>query len=529
LAFNVNNYVKMGQEWVIGVSDNDNVDFTQFSHSTNILGICRTGLPILFFCLPLLLAGFSAAASSSWHAGPLFDQFELTLDSGHRTEAVGPLFYIEQKETMHTWAIPPLITYAQDPAVGLRELDFVYPVISFDWYGDQFRWQFFQLLSFAGGESGTETNRNRFTLFPVYFQQRSSDPAENYTALFPFYGHLKNRLFRSEVFWVMWPLYCQTRKRDVITDNYLVPFFHLRHGDGLEGWQLWPLMGREQKSVTTKTNSFGDMESVPGHRNLFVLWPIFYNERAGIGSDNPDWQQGMLPFYSFQRSPQRDSTTVIWPFFSRIHDREKKYEEWDAPWPFIEFAHGEGKNAARVWPFYSHVRSPTLQNGFLMWPIYKYEGITSAPLERHRDRIVFYLYNDIREKNTETGLSQRRIDLWPLFTSRRRFDGSTRLQIFAPLEIFTAGSHKIERDYSPLWSVWRSERNAKTGASSHSLLWNLYRHESAPERKRVSALFGLFDYQAEGKKRRWRIAYIPFGSKMRSKETTMAAGAKSDK
>jgi hypothetical protein len=419
------------------------------------------------------------------------------------------------------------MSYAKDPAVGLREFNLVYPIVTFDHYGDQFRWQFFQLLSFAGGESGTETNRNRFTLFPVYFQQRSSDPAENYTAVFPFYGHLKNRLFRTEIFWVMWPLYCQTTKRDFVTDNYLVPIFHLRHGDGLQGWQVWPLVGREEKTVTTKTNMWGDLESVPGHRNLFVMWPIFYNERAGIGSDNPDWQQGLLPFYSFQRSANRDSTTVIWPFFSRIHEREKKYEETDAPWPFIEFAHGEGKNAARVWPFYSHVRSPTLQNGFLLWPIYKYDAINSPPLERRRDRILFYLYNDIREKSTETGLSRRRTDLWPLFTRQRRPDGSTRLQILAPLEVFTMGSHKIERDWSPVWSVWRSERKAKTGATSQSLLWNLYRHETAAQHKRVSALFGLFDYQAEGKYRRWRVAYIPFGSKPPTAEASVAAGLQS--
>jgi hypothetical protein len=465
-------------------------------------------LRLLPFCA--LIPG---AFGASWHAGPLYDDFNLTLDPGRRAEAAGPLFYIEQKETLHTWALPPLMSYATDPAVGLREFDFVYPLLTFDWYGDQFRWQFFQLLSYAGGPLGNETNRNRFTLFPLYFQQRSSDPEENYTALIPFYGRLKNRLFRTEIFLVMWPLYCQTRKRDVVTDNYLVPFFHLRHGDGLQGWQLWPLVGHEQKSVTTRTNSFGDLESIPGHENLFVLWPIYYNERAGIGSDNPDWQQGLLPFYSFERSPNRDSTTVIWPFFSHVDDRAKKYSERDAPWPFIEFARGEGKHADRVWPFYSRVRSPTLGNGFLLWPIYKYDEIHSPPLERRRDRILFYLYNDIREKSTETGLERRRLDLWPLFTHQRRIDGGTRLQILAPLEIFTLGSHKIERDWSPVWSVWRSEHNAKTGAGSQSLLWNLYRHETAPEHKRVSALFGLFQYQAEGNNRRWRIAYIPFGGK----------------
>ena len=41
----------------------------------------------------------SASGSDALHAGFLFDEFDLTLAPGHRTEAVGPFFYSEQKET----------------------------------------------------------------------------------------------------------------------------------------------------------------------------------------------------------------------------------------------------------------------------------------------------------------------------------------------------------------------------------------------------------------------------------------------
>ena len=109
----------------------------------------------------------------------------------------------------------------------------------------------------------------RFTLFPIYFQQRSPDTNENYTALVPFYGHLKDRLFRDEIFFVMFPIYSETRKRDVVTDNYLFPFFDLRHGDGLHGWQFWPLVGAEHKDVTTRTNGFGETEIIGGHDKFF--------------------------------------------------------------------------------------------------------------------------------------------------------------------------------------------------------------------------------------------------------------------
>jgi hypothetical protein len=468
-------------------------------------------------CLVLLGLGLAGSVSpdiaraESLHAGPLFDEFDLTFAPGHRTEAVGPFFYSEQKVKQRIWAVPPLFSYARSPETESEEFDFLYPLMTYDRYGEQYRWQFFQLLSFAGGPTQQETSRNRFSLFPVYLQQRSSDTNQNYTSVFPIYGHLMNRLFRDDIVFVMWPLYSRTRKRDVVTDNYLVPIFSFRHGDGLHGWQFWPLAGKEHKDVTTQTNGFNDVKTISGHDSFFALWPLFFNDESGIGTTNPQWQQGSIPAYCLLRSPQRDSTTIIWPFFNYIDDREMKYREWDAPWPLIVFARGEGKTTTRVWPLYSRAHNATLESEFYLWPIYKYNRQNSDQLDRRRTRICFYLYSDLKEKNTETDATLRRIDFWPFFTHRHDFNGNSRLQILAPLEPILPASKSIERDYSPLWSVWRSENNPRTGAASQSLLWNLYRHEATPDTKKCSLLFGLFQYHSSPKGKRVRLFYIPLG------------------
>ena len=39
-----------------------------------------------------------------------------------------------------------------------------------------------------------------------------------------------------------------------------------------------------------------------------------------------------------------------------------KYREWDAPWPLIVFARGEGKTTTRVWPLYSRAHNATLES-----------------------------------------------------------------------------------------------------------------------------------------------------------------------
>jgi hypothetical protein len=451
----------------------------------------------------------SAVGRDAPSIGPLFDEFDLTLEVGHRTEALGPFFYSETQDTQRTWAIPPFFSHTTDPATESEEYDFCYPIVTYDRFGEQTRWHIFQLLSFARGPTQKESFRDRFTLFPIYFQQRSADPKENYTAVFPIYGHLKNRMFRDEIFFVLFPLYGQSRKADVVTDNYLYPFFHLRHGDHLTGWQFFPLVGAERKDPTTQTNGFGDIQTIGGHKEFFVLWPFFFDYKAGIGTANPEHTQGSIPAYSFLRSPQRDSTTVLWPFFSVVNDREKKYREWEAPWPLVVFARGEGKTANRVFPFFSRAHTPILESDFYLWPVYTYHRVHSDPLDRERTRIFFFLYSDLTEKNTETGAALRRIDCWPLFTYHRDFTGKSRLQVLALLEPYLPTTKSIERDYSQVWSLWRSERNPRTGATSQSLLWNLYRRDMTRTTRKSTVLFGLFQSQTDDAGKRVRVCFIP--------------------
>ena len=465
---------------------------------------------------PLLCASlgaiFSASAQPDWlNAGLLFDDFPLTLTDGHRTEALGPFFRFEEKDTQQQWAVPPLGSYTRDLRTDFSEFDLAYPILTYDRFGREYRWQIFQVFSLGGGQDQTEDMTRRFSLFPFYFQQRSTDPGKNYTALLPFYGHLKNRLFRDEIKFVMMPIYAQSRKSDVVTDNWLYPVFHSRHGNGLHGRQVWPLVGHEHKEITMKTNIWGGEEIIGGHDKFFAAWPFFLNARTDIGTTNPIHQNAVLPVYSLYRSPQRDSSTFLVPFFNYSDDREKKYRELDAPWPLVEFARGEGKSGNRVWPLFSHMKTPTQEGDFYLWPFYFYKRFRSDPLERERMRIMFFLYSDTNEKNTETGEALNRKDFWPLFTRKRNFNGDTRLQILAPLEPFLPNNKSIERDYSPAWSIWRSEQKAKTGANSQSLLWNLYRRDAAPSSKKISLLFGLFQYQSNPRGKCWRIFYVPFG------------------
>ena len=422
---------------------------------------------------------------------------------------MGPLFYDQQKDSEKTWVFPPFFSHDTDPSVESREEDFLYPLLTYESYGQEYRWQFLQLLSFAGGQEQDGDHEKRFTIYPLYFQQHSTGTNGNYTALIPIYGHLEHRLFRDKIFFVLFPIYSQTQKKDVVTDNYLWPFFHVRHGDGLHGWQFWPLVGNEHKDVTTQTNGFGDTNIVGGHDKFFALWPIYFHDNTGIGTDNPDKFRAVIPLYDYSRSPKRDDTSVLWPFFSWIDDRGKKYREWQGPWPFVIFTRGEGKTTDRVWPLFSQSHDAVKESDSYLWPVYTFRRTHSDPLDSRRTRVLFFLYENTVEKNTATGVDKRRVDMWPFFTYHRDFNGNNRLQILAPVEPAVPNNRGIERNWSPLWSIWVSENNPKAGASSQSFLWNLYRHESTPTSKKCSLLFGLFQYQSDTEMKRLRLFYIP--------------------
>ena len=138
-----------------------------------------------------------------------------------------------------------------------------------------------------------------------------------------------------------------------------------------------------------------------------------------------------------------------------------------------------------------------------------YKRLHTEALDRERTRILFYLFSNVTEKNIETGAERRRVDFWPLFTWHHDFNGSSRLQILALVESALPNNRGVERNWSPLWSLWRSENNPRAGAASRSFLWNLYRRDTAPASKKCSLLFGFFQYQSDSEMKELRLFYVP--------------------
>lgn len=450
-----------------------------------------------------------AGLASARDGGPLLDDFPLTLHEGQRTEALGPLFSWERQPGQRRWAVHPLLSMERHPEVDRISVDVFYPLFTYDRSGPEYRWQFLQLLSSSGGADQQDRRTDRFTLFPVLFWQRSEDPERDTFAVLPLYGHLERRLFRDEIDVVLFPLWSRTRKRDVVTENWLYPLFHTRHGEGLQGWQFWPLYGREEKQVTWRTNLWGEEELVAGHSKRFVLWPFYVDHRTGLGTDRPLHQRAIVPFYATARGPHFQSTSWGWPLgLTRSTNSLTGYQETAVPWPFVVRGHGPHRSTHRFWPFYGLTVTTNQQRQFCLWPLWQSRRSESPDLLRHDRRVGLFLYRDLRE-DPRDGTVRLRRDLWPLGTYRQEPDGKARLQVLAPLEPILPANRGIERNYSPLWSLWRMERDPATGRSSRSLLWNLFRSERDPEGQKCSLLFGLVQHESRGGSWRLRLLGLP--------------------
>lgn len=461
-----------------------------------------------------LTIGFSISGRADSSFGPLAHSFESILNEGLREEYFGPLLYRESYGATEAWGIPFVYARSQNKDIDSDEWDLFYPLLGYDRFGDEYRLQLLQFINAHGGKGRDQSDAERFAVFPFYFQQRSTRPEDNYTAFLPFYGHMKNKLLRDEIDFVLWPMYVKTRKRDVVTRNYLAPFFHLRKGTALKGWQAWPLAGWETKEPTTRILMNGEEETLAGHRRLNLFWPFFFRQYNGIGTENPQRQSAFVPFYSYLKSPNRDSFTVPWPLgFTRTHDREKQYREYGFPWPLLVWADGEGKTTRRIWPLFGMSYNDSLRGDFALWPLYRYRERKTKVSVRGRHQLLFYLYQHVEERHLESGQpAYERWSLWPFLTTERRENGDRRFQALALLEPILPGNESIERNFSHAWSIWRSETNGETGKSSQSLLWNLYRSETSKGSHKVSFFFGLVQYQREENNRQWRLFFIPFGT-----------------
>lgn len=443
---------------------------------------------VLAAAVVCLLATAARAGEAPLNLWPVFDDRVDPVAEERVTRALGPL--VEYREgvdqPVESVALRPLFHWQRDRRhdQDASETEILYPLFTYRRADRDVEFQFLQLLNGrAEGQPGER--ERRFDLFPFYFSGRTED-GDRYWALLPFGGRVRDRLGQDEIWTVLFPLYARFRRGEALTTYAPWPLVSRTTGPGRSGFRVAPLYGRDRQDGVFERE--------------FVLWPLYLHQRVGLDTDNPEETHALLPFYVAQRAPQRDSTTVLWPFFTHTEDRERGYEQWDAPWPLVQVARGE-KQVTRVLPFFS-VEARVLRQEFLLRELKSRQLIVLFPLYLRtedevpgtltvRDRVLWWLYSD--ERQTGKDGARRRVDAWPFFLYVRDLEGHVRFQALALLEAMLPGNEWVERNYSPLWSLYTMRRSPQ-GAEVHSFLWNLLRHEETPATRSIEVLGPLLRY-----------------------------------
>ncbi|RLB68161.1 MAG: hypothetical protein DRH08_01740 [Deltaproteobacteria bacterium] len=456
-------------------------------------GISLLLMLTILWCATSVLAS-DATISTLW---PFFDYRASESADYQSTHLLGPFLKYETKGFETEYALRPLFYRAVDDK-GNSLTDVLYPVFGHKREKNFSSFHIFHLFNYTFDHSETDSDnadsdngkadsdsynddpdrRKRHYLFPFLFY--GEEEQGTYMAFFPIGGTLYNWFGKDRIFFTLFPLYSRTERKTQQIDNVLWPFFAKISGENESGYKFWPIYGSSRK------------EGV--YRKKFFLWPIFFSESLKLDSDNPREIRAAWPLYISQDSPEKTSTTVLWPFFSYTEDRVKGSQSWNAPWPLVRVTKGEKYHGLKILPFFSDETIDVKRERWYIWPIYKIEEMNSDLIERRRDRILFFLYQHLRERKFETGDSRHRVDLWPLFGYREK-NGVSFLHVLALIETFFPENDGIERSWAPLWRIYQQKWDQQ-GNNVISLLWNLYWYERQ-EGNVAWELFPLFEYRKE--------------------------------
>ena len=438
--------------------------------------------------MSVLVVARPAPADTIFTLWPLIDYRSSDALDYSSFNLLGPLFSVDHKGPEREIALRPLFFSAstKDSDDGFRE--YLYPLAGSRRQDDQSSWQFIKLLSNQTGNE-TQDRPREFTLFPIIFSGETHDRG-SYFAIFPLGGTIYEKFKKDEIHFALFPLYGQTLRKGTRITNILWPIYAHIEGPEETGWKLWPLYGASQKTGV--------------YRKRYWLWPFFYRYDLALDTDNPTHKRGFFPFYVTEDSVKESKSSILWPFFNRTENYEKGYSELDAPWPLIRFAHGENHEVVRMLPLFADERIDVRRKRWFLWPLYKIEEIHSPLLDRRRDRVLFFLYSNLNERDVEQDkLRVHRTALWPLF-NYQTVKGVTTFSTLAILEPFFPENESIERNWAPLYRLY-IHKSDRQGNQATSFLWNLYWHESRPGAS-AGELFPIFSWrQTPSEGYDWRI------------------------
>jgi len=409
---------------------------------------------------PAYVGRADASGASSISLGPFFDD---RVAPGERETALHPLWRrVRTPESTELQIVDPLLLLRRTDE--LTEARF----LALWWYRNYH-------------PSHQEPERDTM-LFPFWFSG-SGPPGDNYMALFPLLGTVRDFAGFDSLSFFLFPLYYQVtkdiREREVF--HNVTPLIGWTSGGPRGGsWRVLPL--------------FGHWQSEGKYDRWSWLWPIFHYQRNRLDTEHPSTSWSVWPLFQRERGEGLSRWAFLWPFFRfhRATGRDPDTGEWgheyyrdDVLWPLYRNEHETDHDRLRLFPFFSRYRSPELDSDAYAIPLLWKRQERQAEFVKDTFRFVPFLHWEEKTWRDGRGTDEK-LRVWPLFAWKGAGDGGRRLDVPAllPLDVprFTAD---FEANWGPLFQLYHTDRDA-AGTVRRSALFRLFRQESGPAGSRWS-------------------------------------------
>ena len=332
-------------------------------------------------------------------------------------------------------------------------------------------------------------------LLPFVFSGRTDD-GRRYFALFPLGGQMLDFAGYDRIMFWGFPLYMQAEKGPYKSTNW-----------------LWPVFGKTDSEKVRKRRIFpfwGCSETIGQWRDSFVLWPLFtwsrpLNDEIKGGGFFVMPLFGRLHYEEKNSDRYRDTTSILWPFFTRM--RTEHGTRWHCPWPFVAVEKnltGDGDSKVSLWPFWGRRVADQEASWFVLWPIYRHYAPAVAGGRQENRRLYVLPFYWAYDEKRPAGRSSYYRRLWPLLSISGDNDGNRRLRLID----WWPQRHAppVDRNWAPFWTFYHHE--ASKDERRHELLWGLWRYRRAAKNSRFSLLGGLYDRRREGDKSFTRVLWL---------------------
>jgi len=452
------------------------ISFQMFYASTNLTK--QGSLAVAAALGALLLAGACRSYPERIDAWPIY--YRENIGSTKQTDIVWPIggiYKSPEREASGAW---PFVTFYSDksPDRVRNATHGVYPIyIHRDTVVGKKTWilpLYYRTRRLtAEGEDEIDTR-----IFPILWWGKVN--GEKYFAFFPFYGTMKNRFARDEIFFVLFPIYSRSKLEGHTANNVLFPLIAWTYGGNRESSRALPFYSRYQRRDEPEIWS--------------ILWPFFHFTVSKGDEGKPRSMFYFFPFYGYDNTPKRQSWTALWPFFSFAKEPEKGYYSWMGPWPLLRLQKDKDLSRTQVWPFYGHLQEKGMTFTYYLYPVYRHRHKDAERVAQREWSVLLVMnhkvYTDKIEKTHEV-----RGMFWPLYRYFRKKDGSKQFYMFNPF--FWLDERGFERNYSRFFRIFEYVDDKEYDETSYRFVWRLIRYDRYKKYRTFNFLGPLFRYEHE--------------------------------